>query len=119
VTVTRQDIATALTAGGVTGVAYRPDVITPGMGWPEWREKAPLNMHPDTAYDVQWYAFVALTPGTQAATAAEADAIGEVVCRALQAAQLRVERFRWVRLQVSANPGDNSVPALEYALQTT
>ncbi len=116
--VTREDIAAALTAGGVSGQAYRPAIISPGVGWPEWREKTPLNMHPETGYAVQWYAFVALTPGTQAATAAEADAIGEAVCVALQSAQLRVERFRWVRLQVSENPGDNTVPALEYALQT-
>lgn len=116
--ITRQEIADALTAGGVLGQPYRPEVVSPGVGWPELREKSPITMHPETAYEVTWVAIVALTPGSQTSTVMEADEVGERVCAALQAAQLRVERFRPGRIQVSSGAADNTLPVIEYTLDT-
>ena len=118
-TTTRQAIADALTASGkVEGQPNRPEVIHAGMGWPELREKSPITMHPDTGYEVTWVAIVALTPGSQAATVMESDEIGEAICVALQAAQLRVERFRPGRVQVSSDQAATWIPVLEYTLAT-
>ncbi|HET8716664.1 MAG TPA: hypothetical protein VFM50_02850 [Nocardioidaceae bacterium] len=77
---TRQAIATALsTVSGVTGYPARPDALSEGDGWPQWRGAATHAY----AFENTWAVLVVLPAGDVSADAF-ADSHGESLVDALR-----------------------------------
>lgn len=61
----RAELAAALsTVAGVDGAALPPPVPVPGMGWPVWATRTPVN---DYLAEVTYYVYVTVPAGQQSA----------------------------------------------------
>jgi len=66
----RDEIAAAIsTVPGIDGVGLPPSVPAPGMGWPVWATRAPVN---DCLAEVTYYVYVTLPAGQGAPLASDA-----------------------------------------------
>jgi hypothetical protein len=108
----RQAILDALAkVDGLSPSAAAPAPIVAGSAWPGWSSSTWLN-----ACNVmtQWYVFVALPNGHQAATVDAGDAIVEDIATVLWPVGkvVRVEPWAW-----PMEPGQQAVPVLRFTLE--
>lgn len=109
--VTRQQMADALSSvAGVDGLPYRPAVVTPGLGWPEWQASSWLN---GCATAHRWYVYVAL-PGDPRTSIEAGDALLEAVGNALSDLTLTVDQVEPWRVPLGPD-APSSAPALRYS----
>lgn len=114
---TRDAIAAALsTVAGVTGQAMPPDVVTAGVGWPQW-----VSASTDAYCSLRstWHVLVVL-PNPDAATTIDA---GDPLLDAVWAALLEVGEVPIVE-PVTVKVADpaaagQDMPALRYTLYTS
>jgi hypothetical protein len=102
-TVTRQAIADALSAAGLTGRPTQPPSIGAGDAWPVWRSTQWANATPGGP-----------RPRSPDVTVAEGDAQVELVGDALWMAGLRVVTVEPWRIAVTDNA--EGVPVLRYTV---
>jgi hypothetical protein len=110
VSVTRQDIATALAAiPGLASSDVTPDSIAAGAAWPVWSSSTLVT---GCYWRTLWYVFVALTNGQGDATSAEGDPlVGEVgdALTAIGLGGLVCEPWVW-----PVEVGGQTVPVLRF-----
>lgn len=78
---TRQDIADALTeVDGIHGYPARPDALTPGDGWPQWRGATPHAY----AFENTWAVLIVLPQADDVTADSFADEHGDALVDALR-----------------------------------
>lgn len=111
--VSRQDLADALTEAGVAGTALPPSAPQPGQAWPVWRSSVPMA----GGLEVTWDVFVVLSGGSpHAAAISEADPLIVTVTDHLLELGV-VSIVSPIALAADA-PGGQDLPALRITLTT-
>jgi hypothetical protein len=112
VTPQRQAILDALaTVPGLNPSPAAPAPIVAGSAWPGWSSSSWLNA---CAVSTEWFVFVALPNGHQAATVDAGDEIVEDVATVLWPVGkvVRVEPWQW-----PVEPGQQAIPLLRFTVE--
>lgn len=109
-TVSREQIAAALTGAGLAGETARPATPSAGQAWPEWRASRWLN---GCVVETGWYVYVVLTGDPRSAIDA-GDPLIVPVGQALVDLSLRIDQVEPWRIPLGQDAAA-SAPALRYS----